>query len=197
MEILICAEDDARAAVIQAGLDAQGEAADDTRFVVHRIERLASLAGNITARQPEAIFVDLREPSPELMGVLALVIAAVKRPVVVFVDYSDAETTRRAVEAGIAAYVVDGLRQERIRALLALAISRYEVVRRFENELARAHTALRERKLIERAKAIVMEREGLTEQDAYTLLRRSAMSQNRRIADLARIIVDAAAVSSR
>ena len=160
--------------------------------VVHRIDRLSALLAGIAATNPDVILVDVGEPSPERISVLTVAATAVKRPIVAFVDRSDSESARRAIDAGIAAYVVDGLRKERIPALLTIAVTRHEAMSRLESELERAQSALRERKVIDRAKAILMKREGLSEQDAYALLRRTAMNQNRRIVDLARAIVEAA-----
>lgn len=190
MQILVCAEDAARAALIEEAL---AESADtEIRPVVHRIERIASLLPSVAATNPDVIVVDLREPSPERISLLTAAATAIKRPIVAFVDHSDAASARKAIDAGVAAYVVDGLAKERIPALLTVAVARHHALRRLEAELERTQTALRERKLIERAKAILMQREGLSEQDAYALMRRTAMNQNRRIADLARVIVDAA-----
>jgi len=194
LQILICAEDSVRAALIEEGLGERPDACDETRYVVHRIDRLSALLTGIAATKPDAIVVDLKDPSPEGLSLLVTASGATKRPIVAFVDRSDAASARTAVDAGVAAYVVDGLRKERIRTLLTVAISRHAAVRRLEAELERAQTALRERKVIDRAKAILMQREGVSEQTAYTLLRRTAMNQNRRIADLARAIVDAASL---
>lgn len=190
VQILVCAEDAARAALIEEAL---AESADtEIRPVVHRIERIASLLPSVAATNPDVIVVDLREPSPERISLLTAAATAIKRPIVAFVDHSDAASAGKAIDAGVAAYVVDGLAKERIPALLTVAVARHHALRRLEAELERTQTALRERKLIERAKAILMQREGLSEQDAYALMRRTAMNQNRRIADLARVIVDAA-----
>lgn len=183
-----------RAALIEEGLGEHADANDETRYVVHRIDRLSALLPGIAATKPDVVFVDLQDPSPESLSLLAIVSRAARRPIVAFVDRTDAAGARTAIDAGVAAYVVDGLRKERIRTLLTVAISRHEAVRRLETELERAQTALRERKVIERAKAILMKRDRLSEQEAYTLLRRTAMNQNRRIAELARAIVDAAAL---
>jgi len=192
LQILICAEDAARAALIEEALEERKDADADGRRVVHRIDRIASLLPSVAATNPDVILVDLREPSPERISLLVAAATAVKRPIVAFVDHSDSASARKAIDAGVAAYVVDGLGKERIPALVTVAVARHQAMRRLETELERAQTALRERKLIERAKAILMKREGLSEQDAYALLRRTAMNQNRRIADLARVIVDAA-----
>ncbi|HEX6994642.1 MAG TPA: ANTAR domain-containing protein [Gammaproteobacteria bacterium] len=194
MQILICAEDAARAAVIEAGLEERADARAESRPIVHRVDRVASLLPSVAATNPDVILVDLREPSPERISLLVSAATAVKRPIVAFVDHSDPASARKAIDAGVAAYVVDGLRKERIPALVTVAVARHQAMRRLETELERARTALRERKLIERAKAILMKREGLSEQDAYVLMRRTAMSQNRTIADLARVIVDAASL---
>src|SRR5690606_14513320 len=187
-----CAEDAARAALIEEALDARDDAMGGGAVVVHRIDRLSALLAGIAATNPDVILVDVGEPSPERISVLTVAATAVKRPIVAFVDRSDSESARRAIDAGIAAYVVDGLRKERIPALLTIAVTRHEAMSRLESELERAQSALRERKVIDRAKAILMKREGLSEQDAYALLRRTAMNQNRRIVDLARAIVEAA-----
>ena len=192
MHILICAEDAARAALLEEALDARDDAMGGGAVVVHRIDRLSALLAGIAATNPDVILVDVGEPSPERISVLTVAATAVKRPIVAFVDRSDSESARRAIDAGIAAYVVDGLRKERIPALLTIAVTRHEAMSRLESELERAQSALRERKVIDRAKAILMKREGLSEQDAYALLRRTAMNQNRRIVDLARAIVEAA-----
>ena len=192
MHILICAEDAARAALLEEALDARTEAIGKGDVVVHRIDRLAALLSGIAASNPDVILVDLGEPSPERISLLTVAASAARRPIIAFVDHSDSESARKAIDAGVAAYVVDGLRKERIPTLLTVAVTRHEAMTRLEAELERARAALRERKVIDRAKAILMKREGLSEQDAYALLRRTAMNQNRRIVDLARAIVEAA-----
>lgn len=194
MQILICAEDTARGALIEEGIEASADSTDGAGYVVHRIVSLSSLLSSIAAMNPDVILIDLRAPSPDGIALLATAAHAAKRPVVAFVDRSDPESARKAIDAGVAAYVVDGLKAERIRALITVAISRYEALSRLGAELERAQTALRERKIIERAKAILMKHEGLSEQDAYERLRRTAMNQNRRMADLARAIVDASSL---
>lgn len=194
LQILICAEDPARAALIEEALEEHEDADAESPRVVHRIDRVASLLLSVAATNPDVVLVDLREPSPERIAQLAIAATAIKRPIIAFVDHSDQASARKAIDAGVAAYVVDGLRKERIPALVTVAVARHQAMRRLETQLERAQTALRERKVIERAKAILMNREGLSEQDAYALMRRTAMSQNRRIADLARVIVDAASL---
>ena len=111
-----------------------------------------------------------------------------------FVDQSDAESTSAAVDAGVSAYVVDGLAKQRIKPVLDLAIRRFQAFSRLQAELAEARTALADRQAIDRAKAILMKRKGLDEPAAYALLRNHAMRSNRRIAEVAEAIVTSEAL---
>jgi response regulator NasT len=114
---------------------------------------------------------------------------SVRRPIAMFVDQADTETIRAAVESGVGAYVVDGLRKERVKTILDTAVSHFNAFNRLRDELERANQQLEERKLIERAKGILMKERDLSESDAYALLRTAAMNENRRIADIARSVV--------
>jgi two-component system, response regulator / RNA-binding antiterminator len=116
----------------------------------------------------------------------------VRRPIAMFVDQSDAGTTAAAIDAGVSAYIVDGLKKERIKTILDLCISRFNAFSRLQDELDRARSALDERKVIDRAKGILMKAKGLSEEEAYALMRRTAMNENKRIADLAQSVVTAA-----
>jgi response regulator NasT len=109
-----------------------------------------------------------------------------------FVDRSDQASIAAAVEAGVSAYVVDGLKQERVKPILDMAISRFNAFSRMARELEEARTELESRKLIDRAKGILMRTRGLSEQDAYALLRKTAMNQNRKMSDIAQSLITAA-----
>jgi two-component system, response regulator / RNA-binding antiterminator len=117
---------------------------------------------------------------------------AVRRPIAMFVDRSDRASIEAAIEAGVSAYVVDGLRKDRVKPILEMAISRFNAFSRMERELAEARTELENRKLIDRAKAILMRSRGLSEEAAYTLLRKTAMNQNRKIGEIAHSLITAA-----
>ena len=117
---------------------------------------------------------------------------AVKRPIAMFVDRSDQASIEAAVEAGVSAYVVDGLKKERIKPILDMAISRFNAFSRMARELEEARSELENRKVIDRAKGILMKSRGLSEEAAYVLLRKTAMNQNRKIADIAQSLVTAA-----
>src|SRR5262245_56750094 len=115
----------------------------------------------------------------------------VRRPIAMFVDQSDRDTTRSAIEAGVSAYIVDGLKKERVKDILELCILRFNAVARLQDELDRARTALEERKTIDRAKGILMRAKGLSEEQAYALLRKTAMNEKRKIAGVAQAIITA------
>jgi len=108
------------------------------------------------------------------------------------VDRSDSSSIEKAVEAGVSAYVVDGLKKERVKPILDMAISRFNAFSRLTRELEEARSALEERRVIDAAKAILMKTRGMGEPEAYALLRSTAMNQNRRIVEIAQSLITAA-----
>jgi two-component system, response regulator / RNA-binding antiterminator len=116
----------------------------------------------------------------------------VNRPIAMFVDRSDRASMEAAIDAGVSAYVVDGLRQERIKPILDMAISRFNAYSRMVRELEDVRNELEGRKIIDRAKAILMKSKGITEDQAHALLRKNAMNQNRKMSELAQSLVLAA-----
>lgn len=120
---------------------------------------------------------------------LTLATAPLQRPVAMFVDASDAAMTKAAIEAGMSAYVVDGLRPERLKPILDAAIARFHMVHKIRVELAETRRALDGRKVIDRAKRILMRARGIGEEEAYALLRKAAMDQRQKVVDLAQVLV--------
>jgi response regulator NasT len=193
LRILIIDENAVRAAILEEGLRDSSVAGPP--LVVHKIGHdAADLLPRIAAIDPDVILIDLENPSRDTLEQMFQVSRLAKRPIAMFVDQSDSETVQAAIDAGVSAYVVDGLRRERVKPILDLTISRFRAFDRLQRELTEAKSALEDRKLIEQAKAIVMKQKGIDEQSAYALLRRTAMNQNRKIADLARALVAAAAL---
>ena len=133
---------------------------------------------------------------PDTLEELALASGPMDRPVAMFVDRSGAGLTTSAIEAGVSAYVVDGLRADRLKPVLDAAVARFHMFRRMRTELAATRRALEERKVIDRAKGLLMKARGLDEDAAYALLRRTAMEQNRKIVDVAEALVTAAGLLS-
>jgi len=186
LKIVIVDESAIRAAILEEGLHEAG-----FRDVV-RIGETKNLLARIYAIDPDVILIDLENPSRDILEQMFQVSRAVKRPVAMFVDQSDGDAIRAAVDAGVSAYIVDGLKKERIRGILDLCISRFNAFARLQGELERARSALDDRKVIDRAKGILMQAKRLSEEDAYALMRRTAMNENKKVVEIAQSIVTAA-----
>ena len=186
LKIVIVDESPVRAAILADGLREAGF----TQVV--RIEETANLLANVYAIDPDVILIDLENPSRDVLEQMFQVSRAVPRPIAMFVDQSDSASIQASVDAGVSAYIVDGLKKERIKPILDLCISRFHAFARLQTELEKTKTALEERKVIERAKGVLMRLRQISEEDAYALLRRTAMNENRKIAEIAQSVVTAA-----
>jgi len=186
LNIVIVDDSPVRAAILENGLHDAGY------LNVVRIEGTANLLARIYAIDPDVILIDLENPSRDVLEQMFQVSRVVKRPVAMFVDQSDSASIQASVDAGVSAYIVDGLKKERIKSILDLCISRFNAFSRLQNELEQTKSALAERKVIDRAKGILMKAKNLTEDAAYTLLRRTAMNENRKIAEVAQSVITAA-----
>jgi len=188
LNILVIDENCERASVLEEGLLQAGFAQ------VSRVSDMFNLVKRIYAIDPDVILIDLENPSRDTVEQMFQVSRVVRRPIAMFVDQSDAATTQAAVDAGVSAYVVDGLRQDRVHTILDLTVSRFNAFAKLETELEAAKSALVERKVIERAKGILMRQRNVSEDEAYTLLRRTAMSEKRKVIDIAQSVVTAASL---
>jgi len=186
--ILIIDANHARAAIIQDGLREAGHAN------VRWLSETGNLLKQIAEIDPDVIVIDLESPNRDVLEQMFQVSRLVKRPVAMFVDQSDSASIREAMMAGVSAYVVDGLRKDRVKHILDMCVQRFDVFSRLTEELHEAKTALADRKVIERAKGILMEAKSLSEQEAYVLMRKTAMDQKRRLIEVARAIVMAASM---
>ncbi|SPJ24099.1 ANTAR domain-containing response regulator [Palleronia abyssalis] len=165
---------------------------DATDYRVHVIAERAALARQIVQRKPDLVLIDVADPSRDVIEELTLASGPLDRPVALFVDRSDEGLSTAAIEAGLSAYVVDGLTPARVKPVLDAAIARFRLMQRMRAELAETKRALEERKVIDRAKGLLMRARGIPEDEAYALLRRTAMDQGRRVADVAEALVTAA-----
>src|SRR5438046_1791526 len=161
-KIVIVDENPIRAAILEDGLREAGH------IQVVRIDETAHLLARIYAIDPDVILIDLENPSRDVLEQMFQVSRAVRRPVAMFVDQSDKASTEAAVDAGVSAYIVGGLQKERIKNILDLCISRFNSFARLREELERTRTALEERKVIDRAKGILMKAKSLSEEAAYS-----------------------------
>ena len=185
-KIVIVDKNPIRAAILEDGLRDAGH------VQVVRIDDTSHLLARIYAVDPDVILIDLENPSRDVLEQMFQVSRAVKRPVAMFVDQSDAASIEAAVDAGVSAYIVGGLRKERVQNVLDLCISRFNAFARLRDELDRTRTALDERKAIDRAKGILMKAKNLSEEAAYALLRKTAMNENKKIAEVAQSVITAA-----
>jgi response regulator NasT len=186
LSILIIDENRIRASIIEEGLR---EAGHQRVTVLHDVNEVARTIG---ATSPDVVVIDLENPNRDRLEHFFSLSRAIQRPIAMFVDRSDGAMIEAAVDAGVSAYVVDGLKKERVKPILDMAISRFNAFSRLNRELEQARSELEDRKIIDQAKGILMHTRGMAEADAYALLRRTAMNQNRKIAEIAQSLVTAA-----
>ena len=186
LRILVIDENRIRASIIEDGLREAGFADVTTLTISGQLMR------DIVEIDPDVIFIDLGNPNRDRLEAAFQVSRAAQRPIAMFVDSSDTESTLAAVEAGVSAYVVNGLRKERVKPILDLAITRFNAFHRLQRELEETRNALAQRKAVERAKGILLKSKSISEDEAYSLLRKAAMSQNRKIIEVAESLVLAA-----
>jgi two-component system, response regulator / RNA-binding antiterminator len=186
MRVLVVDESPERADILHEGLRRAGYE------VSASLSSPVSLLATIEQLKPDVIVIDTESPSRDVLEHLVVLTQHTPRPVVMFSSDGAPETIREAVRAGVSAYVVDGLDPNRIRAIIDVAVARFEDFQRLREELAEANLKLAERKLVERAKGLLMKRRSLDEQAAYELLRKFAMDRKLRLGEVAQQLIDAA-----
>jgi two-component system, response regulator / RNA-binding antiterminator len=185
LRILIADQNVTRAATIEDGLRDAGYS-DVT--VVRDMQHLQTRIANI---DPDMIFIDLENPNRDVLEQMFQVSRNTRRPVAMFVDNSDSEAIEAAIDAGVSAYVVDGLKKERVHSIMHTAISRFKSFERLRQELDKTKEALQERRIIDRAKGILMQQRGMDEASAYQLMRRTAMNECQKLVDVAQSVITA------
>lgn len=185
LTIVVVEEDRDRAISI---VDALKDSTDCDVFV---IGNASGLARKIAAHAPDIVLIDVDNPTRDMLEELTLASGPLDRPVAMFVSGAAGDLAQTAVEAGVSAYVVDGLSPARIKPVIDTAIARFRMVRQMRAELAETRRALEERKVIDRAKGLLMKAKGIDEDAAYALLRKTAMDQGRRVAEVAEALVTA------
>jgi response regulator NasT len=186
LRILLVDQNMTRASILEEGLREAGYTS------VTVVRDMQNLLRRIVDEDPDVICIDLENPNRDVLEQMFQVSRVVRRPVAMFVDRSDSDMIRAAVESGVGAYVVDGLKKERVKAVVDMAVSRFKAFNDLREELDQAKQALGDRKVVERAKGILMKERGLTEDAAYALLRKAAMSDNKRVVEIAQAVVTAA-----
>jgi two-component system, response regulator / RNA-binding antiterminator len=185
LKILVIDESPDRAEILLSGLRDAGY----TR--VEHLREMMNLIPRIAAIEPDIILIDLENPNRDTVEQMFRVSREVKRPIAMFVDESDSETTVAAVRAGVSAYIIDGLRRERIKPIVEVAISRFEAYCALEQRAVDAETKLSQRKVIDRAKALLMKKRGFAEQQAYDAIRQMAREKGKRMVEVAESLLTA------
>jgi response regulator NasT len=186
LKILVVEPDQSKACEILAALK-EGGWQDVTVLA-----SAAAMERSLKQQDPDIILIDLANPDRDTLEHVSLVSNAKSRPVAMFVDHSDETMTQAAISAGLSAYVVNGLQMDRIKPVIETAIARFRMITKMQSELTAAKQALSDRKTIDRAKGILIRARKISEDEAYSLLRKTAMDQGRKVIDVAIALVTAA-----
>jgi response regulator NasT len=186
LRVVVMDDDPDRARSVQQALEAEGAE------VVAVLGSGLELLSRIDALAPDLLIADIDNPDRDMLEGLRRVGQACNRPVVMFAQDGRAGTIRAAVEAGVAAYVVGSLQPDRVRPVIEVAIAQFAQFQELRSELDKAKTSLAERKLVEKAKGILMKRRDCGEDEAYKAMRKMAMDQKLRLVDVANKIIAAA-----
>ncbi len=175
LRVLMVAEDPGRAATLRAALQGAGYE------VVAELRTAGKLIAQVQAVKPDVIVIDCKSPDRDTLEHISKITRDDPRAMVMFTQDKDQARMRQALKAGVSAYVVDGLLAERVRPIVDMALARFEQWQAMRQELDQAHASLAERKIVERAKGIIMKQRQCSEEDAYRLLRKTAMDRNMRL----------------
>jgi len=186
MRVLVVDESEERAAVLRESLLMAGHE------VIASLTSPLELLRAVEDLRPDVIVIDTESPTRDVLEHLVIVSQSSPRPIVMFATDRGGEKIRAAVRAGVSAYVVDGLDGTRVNTIVEVACARFEEFQRLKTELAAANLKLTERKLVERAKGLLMHSRGMSEDDAYHALRKLAMAKKLRLGDVAQQVLDAA-----
>lgn len=186
LRVMLIKDGKGRAAGLRSNLEQGGVA------IVAEVPPAADLSSLIARHAPDVVLIDADAPSRDTLEGVCVASAHGDRPVVMFTESNDRQTMRAALQAGVAAYVVGEVPPSRIRSLLDVAIERYAVDRARREELTEARQRLAERQWVEKAKGLLMSLRGVSEDEAYRMLRDHAMKRQQRIGEVARAMVEAA-----
>jgi len=186
MRVLVIDSSPDRAAVLREGLERAGYE------VAASLDSPLELLRAVEAVQPDVIIIDTESPSRDVLEHVVMISRDELRPIVMFASDDAPDTIRDAMRAGVSAYVVDGLEAARVKSIVEVAVARFDEYRRLREELADATQKLAERKLVERAKGILMKSRGMDEEGAYRALRSMAMDRGKRIGEIAQQLIDMA-----
>lgn len=190
LRVMLVDEEPGRSAVLERALQ------DNGYEVVARIGTDEDLLGKVRSIQPDMIIIDMQSPDRDTLESMHMINREQPKPVVMFAENSDNMTITDAVKAGVSAYVVDGLNAKRIKPIMEVAIARFREFQALKDELVKTKTDLADRKVIDKAKGLIMTQRKCSEDDAYKALRKLAMDRNERLADVASSVLEVAKLFS-
>ncbi|HMV54041.1 MAG TPA: ANTAR domain-containing protein [Rhodocyclaceae bacterium] len=186
LRVLVIDESHTRAGDICASLALAGHQ------VAAVLPSAIDLVRHVEATRPDVILIETDSPTRDTLEHLSVLDRANPRPIVMFAQDADSQAIRKAVQAGVSAYVVDGVEASRIKPVLDVAVAQFESHLALRNELAQSNRKLAERKLVDRAKGMLMKARSLSEDDAYHALRKLAMERGKTIAAVSQDVIDMA-----
>jgi response regulator NasT len=179
LSVVLIDDNPARAEIVESGLRDAGY------VLLARLDGTYDLATRVSVLQPDVIVISIDSPGRDAIEDLRRTTEQQPRPIALFADRSDPATIAAGMEAGVSAYVVKGLTQDRVQPVVDVAVAHFNRYHSMREELERARLSLVERKTVDRAKGLLMEQKGIGEEAAYKLLRKLAMDQNKRIGEVA------------
>lgn len=183
LRVLIVDEDPGRSAILEQALN------DGGCSVIAKLSSGEQLSAQVQEHQPDVIIIDLDSPDRDTLEQMHSITRDQPRPIVMFAEDDDSGTINQAIKAGVSAYIVDGLEGKRVKPVMEVAIARFREYQALRDELAKAKDSLEERKLVDRAKAILMQRQGMSENEAHQALRKLAMDQGKKLGEVAKNVI--------
>ena len=183
LKVMVIDESAGRAALLQRALTDAGYE------IIARVEHGVNLLERVEEVKPDVIIIDMEMPDRDTLEQLHTIHKDQPRPIVMFADNSESDVIEAAVKAGVSAYVVDGLNPERVKPIMDVAIARFREFQALREELEQTKSTLADRKVIDKAKGIIMKQRGTDEAEAYKSLRKMAMDSNKRISEIAKDVI--------
>ncbi|MGR0278624.1 ANTAR domain-containing response regulator [Marinomonas dokdonensis] len=183
LTVMLVDNEPARAAIVEQAMR------DNGYRVIKRLSSARNLTQAVNESQPDMVIIDIESPDRDMLENMSRLTKDNPRPIVMFAEEDDSRHVEAAIRAGVSAYVVDGVQSGSVKALLQVAIARFREFQALRSELESVKSQLEDRKLIEKAKGLIMKHQGCDEPAAYQALRKLAMDRSQRMTDVARNII--------
>jgi response regulator NasT len=183
LNVMIVDEDAGRSVILEQAL------VDCGYHVIAKVSPGENLVDLVNKYKPDVIIIDIQSPDRDTLEYMQIITQEDPKPIVMFADDDDSGVISSAVRAGVSAYIVDGLNKNRVKPIMDVAIARFREYQALRNELQKTRSSLEERKLVDKAKGVLMKHRGISEDEAYRELRTLAMNRNKKIADVAKDVL--------